>query len=140
MLLPHGTVFAIVDGENFELFRNTGMEADPELKQLETPDLEETNYSYGARDHDKVSRFNSGAPKGRLDKLEESAHVVAVADWLNSQVLKHKIDKLVVVADPKSLGEMRKRYHKELENVLIGELPKTLTGHSPAEIVKALHN
>ena len=78
-------------------------------------------------------------PDQRLDKLEESAHVVAVADWLNDQVLKHKIEKLVVVADPKSLGEMRKRYHKELENVLIGELPKTLTGHPPADIVKALH-
>ena len=31
MLLPHGTVFAIVDGENFELYRNTGMEAAPRL-------------------------------------------------------------------------------------------------------------
>ncbi|PEQ11775.1 attachment protein [Novosphingobium sp. PC22D] len=139
MLLPHGTVFAVVDGEKFELYRNTGREADPELTSLDTPSLDETNYSYGARDHDKVSRFTTGAPKDRLDKLEESAHAVAVADWLNDQVLKHKIDKLVVIADPKSLGEMRKRYHKELEGILVGELAKTMTGRPPSDIVKALH-
>jgi len=140
MLLPHGTVFAIVDGENFELYRNTGMEASPRLTALDTPDLEATNYSWGARDNDKVSRFQSGAPKDRLDKMEEAAHAAAVAQWLNSQVLAHEIDKLVVVADPKSLGEMRRHYHKELQGVLLGEVPKTLTGRPSQEIVQALHS
>lgn len=139
MLLPHGTVFAIVDGDNFELYRNSGMEAAPRLTSMDVPDLEPTNYSAGAKNHDKISRFQVGAPKGRLDKLEEAAHVTAVAQWLNAQVLSHEIDKLVVVADPRSLGEMRRHYHKELEGVLIGEVPKTLTGRPSAEIVRALH-
>ncbi|MFD2579364.1 hypothetical protein ACFSTD_13925 [Novosphingobium colocasiae] len=37
MILPHGTVFAIVDGENFELYRNSGKEAAPRLVSLDTP-------------------------------------------------------------------------------------------------------
>ncbi|MYL97034.1 attachment protein [Novosphingobium sp. FGD1] len=140
MLLPHGTVFAIVDGENFELYRNSGIEAEPQLTAIETPDLEATNYSSAAKDHDKISRFQSGAPKDRLDKMEEAAHVTAVAQWLNSQVLSRQIDKLVVVADPKSLGQMRRHYHKELEGVLLGEVPKTLTGRPTQEIIRVLHS
>lgn len=139
MLLPKGTVLAVVDGENFELYRNTGMESDPKLSALDVPDLDATNYSAGAKDHDKVSRFTTGGPKDRLDKLEESAHVAAVTEWLNGQVLKHEIERLVVVADPRSLGEMRRHYHKELENALVGEVAKTLTGRRPEQIVSAVH-
>lgn len=139
MLLPHGTVFAVVDGENFELYRNSGMEAAPRLSSIDVPVLDATNYSAGVKDHDKISRFQAGAPKGRLDKLEEAAHVTAVAQWLNAEVLANRIDKLVVVADPRSLGEMRRHYHKKLEGALIGEVPKTLTGRPTNEIVQALH-
>jgi len=130
MLLPKGTVFAIVDGENFELYRNTGMEASPRLTSLDVPELEPTNYSAGVKDH---------AVKGRETTLEEAAHAAAVTTWLNGEVLENRIDKLVVVADPRSLGEMRRHYHKELEAVLLGEVPKTMTGRPTAEIVSALH-
>lgn len=140
MLLPHGTVFAIVDGEKFELYRNTGMEAEPRLTVIKVPDLEATNYSAAAKDHDKISRFQVGAPKDRLDKMEEAAHVTAVAQWLNAQVLNHEIDKLVVIADPKSLGQMRRHYHKELEGVLVAEVPKHLNGRPAQEIVRVLHS
>ena len=138
MLLPKGTVFALVDGEKFELYRNDGLEAEPELKALPVPDLEATNYSNGVYDHDKISRFTLGAPKDREAKLEEGAHAVAVAEWLNQQALQHKFEKLVIIADPRSLGEMRRRYHKELQDILICELDRTLTGAPPKDIVKAL--
>ncbi len=138
MLLPHGTIFAIVDGESFELYRNSGMEREPQLVSLETPQLDKTNYSWGARDHDKVSRFSTGAPKDRLAKLEESAHSAAVAQWLNQQALMHQIDKLVIVADPRTLGEMRRHYHMELKKVLLGEVDRTMAGRPPEEIVKCV--
>ena len=38
----------------------------------------------------------------------------------------------------RTLGEMRKGYHKQLSAVLIGELDKDLTGHSVQDIEKAL--
>lgn len=138
MLLPHGTVFAVVDGEHFELYRNAGSEASPELSAMDVPALEVTNYSAGARDHDKISRFQVGAPKDRVDKLEEAAHVAAVAQCLNEKVLAHEIDKLVIVADPRSLGEMRRHYHKTLEDALLGEVAKTLAGRPAEEILRAV--
>jgi protein required for attachment to host cells len=138
MLLPHGTTFAVVDGTKFELYRNTGTEAEPRLEAQPTPELEVTNFSAGVRQNDAHSRHTARTGDGSNDGADEAAHAIAAADWLNGQVLQHKIEKLVIVADPRSLGEMRKRYHKQLEAVLLKELAKTMTGHPAADILNAL--
>ncbi|MEW9853823.1 host attachment protein [Novosphingobium sp. M1R2S20] len=138
MLLPHGTVFALVDGRNFELYRNSGTEAEPQLDPLPVPELEVTNFSAGMRRNDVNLPHTSRTGDGSNDSFDESAHAIAAADWLNHQVLQHKIEKLVIIADPRSLGEMRKRYHKQLEGVLLKELAKTMAGRPTAEIVSAL--
>lgn len=139
MLMPHGTVFAVVDGKSFELYRNTGMESAPQLRTIEIPDLEPTNFSAGFHHSDSASRHQARTGDGSNDQLDEFAHVAAVTQWLNKQVLDRNIEQLVVVADPKSLGEMRRHYHKELKAALIGEVPKTLTSRAPQDIVRALH-
>ena len=87
MLLPHGTVFAVVDGENFELYRNSGMGAEPQLTALDTPDLDPTNFSAGARLHDRGARFQARTGNGATDRADESAHAVAVVDWLSNLTL-----------------------------------------------------
>lgn len=61
-----------------------------------------------------------------------------MVELLNKQALDGKIKELVIVAAPRTLGEMRKYYHKKLSELLIGELDKDLTGHSMAEIETAL--
>lgn len=139
MLLPNGTVFAIVDGENFELYRNTRAEAEPRLAAMDVPELEATNFSAGARRLDGPTRHQARTGDGSNDALDESAHVAAVTGWLNSQVLSREIDQLVVVADPRSLGEMRRHYHKQLKDVLVAEVPKNLAGRPAQEITRILH-
>ena len=131
MLIPHGAVIALVDGKQFELFRNTGNEAHPELEAIPTPGLDEHNKGSGAHHYS-----SSGNPTGHL--LEEDAHAAAVAAWLNQQVLGHKIDNLVVIAAPRTLGELRRHYHKQLEAVLLRELSKDLIGHKGPDIIAAL--
>ena len=138
MILPKGTFIALADGEKFELYRNTGTATAPRLEPETVPDLEATNYSAGARDKDKISRFTIGQGKDRIGKLQERAHAVAVVDWLNAQAIDHKLEKLVILADPHSLGEMRRHYHDRLRDVLIGDFDKTLTGASGPKILKAL--
>ncbi len=49
-----------------------------------------------------------------------------------------KIDSLIVVAAPRTLGELRKHYHKALSAVLAGEIAKDLTGHSIADVEKTI--
>ena len=41
---------------------------------------------------------------------------------------------LLVIADPKTLGEMRRHYHGELEKRLVGEIDKTVTGEPTSRI------
>lgn len=130
MLLPHGTVVALVDGHKFELFRNAGNEAAPELAAMAAPKLDTHNHS-GAGHHS-----SSGNHAGSL--VVEDAHASAAAAWLNGEVLGHRIQSLVVIAAPRTLGELRRHYHKQTERAVIKELAKDLTGRQPAEILSAL--
>jgi protein required for attachment to host cells len=57
---------------------------------------------------------------------------------LSSRVLTNKFSDIVIIAAPKTLGEMRKHYHKKLEEALVGEIAKDLTGHSIADIEKTI--
>ena len=130
MLLPHGTVIALVDGHNFQLLRNAGNEATPELDPLPSPKLDTHNHSNGS--HHSSSGNNAGT------LVSEDAHAIAAVNWLNGQVLAHKIEHLVLIAAPRTLGEMRRHYHKQLEQVLMGELAKDLSGRKGPEILAAL--
>lgn len=130
MLLPHGTVVALVDGHKFELYRNAGNESEPELTALPAPKLDSHNHSSVGH------HSSSGNHAGHL--VEEDAHANAAAQWLNSQVLGHKIEHLVVIAAPRTLGEMRRHYHKQLERSLVTEISRDLTGKQPGQILTAL--
>ena len=57
---------------------------------------------------------------------------------LNKRVLDGKIEALIVIAAPRTLGELRRHYHKALAAVLVGEIAKELTGHSIADIEKTI--
>lgn len=131
MLLPHAAFVVVVDGEKVDLYRNSGNEAAPVLAPLSAPKFDHHNKDAGARRHSR-----SANPDAR--QLEEDAHAASVANWLNAQVLAHKIESLVVIAPPRTLGEMRRRYEKQLEAVLVGELGKELTGRTGPDILAAL--
>ena len=130
MLLPHGAVIAVIDGENFELYRNAGDEAAPELSALPSPKLDAHNHSGGSH--------HSSAGNHAGNMVNEDAHAAAAAAWLNEQVLSHKLEHLVVIAPPRTLGELRKHYHKLTEQALIKELHKDLIGQQAAEILHTL--
>lgn len=133
MKLPANAHVAVVDGQNFLLMRNAGTTTEPVLQSEGRPDVDETNKDAGKREHESA-HTRGGEPHDR------AAHAAGVADWLNHEVLTHNIDQLLVIADPDTLGEMRRHYHKQLKQALVGEVAKTMTGRRPAEIVRALHD
>ena len=69
---------------------------------------------------------------------QEDRFAARVADMLRQRALANEIESLIVVAPPKTLGEMRKHYHKEVEARLAGEIAKDLTNMPVPEIEKAL--
>lgn len=132
MRLPSNAHVAIVDGENFIVMRNTGQPLEPRLGAAEKPDLTATNYSAGVKHQDHV-----GQQMGRTD-LDELAHGAAAAEWLNAKSIAGEISNVLVIADPKTLGEMRRHYHSELEKRLVGEIDKTLSGASTTQIEQVI--
>ena len=132
MKVPHKAHVAIVDGESFTVLRNTGKPFEPKLSDAQKPDLSPSNFSAGVRHQDDVGR-----QLGRTD-LDEMAHGAAAAEWLNAKAISGEITDVLVIADPKTLGEMRRHYHSELERRLVGEINKTVTGESLQRIEKVI--
>lgn len=132
MKIPHNAHVALVDGTRFVLLKNEGQPFEPKLSKVAEPSLEATNYSAGVKHQDKV-----GQMRGNTD-LDELAHGAAVAEWLNEKAKTNDLGELVIVADPKTLGEMRRHYHSELEKCLVGEVDKTLTNEPLDRIEKVL--
>lgn len=132
MKLRNNAHVALVDGTRFVLMRNIGQAFEPKLEQAAKPELETTNFSAGVRHQDL-----SGQRTGATD-LNELAHGAAAAEWLNAKAVAGEIEELLVIADPKTLGEMRRHYHSELESRLVGEIPKTMTGEPTARIEAAI--
>ena len=132
MKCPHKAHVALVDGERFVVLRNDGQPFEPKLSKVDEPNLDATNFSAGVKHQDKA-----GQMKGNTD-LNELAHGAAAAEWLNGKAISGDIDDLIVIADPKTLGEMRRHYHVELEKRLVGELDKALTNEPLDRIEKAI--
>ncbi len=132
MKLPNNSLVAVVDGTKFLVLRNTGQPLDPKLSHEASPNLSADNFSAGARDHD-----DQGPNKGGTD-LNELAHGAAAAEWLNGKAKTNAFDDVLIIADPKTLGEMRHHYHGELKSRLVGEIDKTLTGEPLDQIAKII--
>ncbi len=130
MLLPHGTVIALIDGRNFELYRNAGNEAEPDLAALPSPALDAHNHSGAGHRSSPGNHANS--------LVDEDAHANAAATWLNGEVLGHRIEQLVVIAPPRTLGELRRHYHQMTTRAVIRELDKDLIGKQADTIIAAL--
>ena len=125
MLLPKGTIVAVADGEKFSLFSNTGDEAGPTLTAMAEPDIENVNTGSGASNQNESQAAEDGFAGG-------------IAGLLNKRVLDGEISDLVIIAAPRTLGELRKSYHTKLSEVLRGEISKDLTGHGVHDIEKAI--
>jgi protein required for attachment to host cells len=129
MILPKGAIVAVVDGENLVLFRNTGHN-EPHLTPVATPSVHDGGSGSGGHHSSSANPDN--------DTQAEDAFAHGVANLLNQWAVSGKLDDLVVIAAPRTLGELRKRWHKQLEGKLVAEIAKDLTGASAAQIVAAI--
>ena len=131
MIIPNGAIVAVVDGASCRMFRNSASEPHISLEAVAVADIDIKNEGSGTR-----HRSSSANPD--TSRLNEDDYVSSVAGYLNRQVLDGKIKKLFLIADPRSLGELRKHFHAELQATLIGDLAKDLTGHPVAAIELAV--
>jgi protein required for attachment to host cells len=128
MQYPYGTTIAVADGETLRILRNTGDEADLRLEELAEPPLHGHNKGSGLRHHSSSANHDAS-------RLREDSFASAAADWLNERTISGEIERLFIVATPKTLGELRRHYHKTLEARLLGEL----VGEHTADSLVHLH-
>jgi protein required for attachment to host cells len=133
MILPHGTVVAVADGANLKLFRNKGTEPHLDLVEVEHPAIDPTNAGSGSR-----HRSDSSNPDPH--RKAEDDFAAASAGQLNRLALDGSLQRLFVIADPRTLGELRKHFNAALQAKIVGELPKDLTDHSVHDIAIAIRH
>ena len=143
MQLSHNTVVLVADGRKMLFLRNEG---DGEYPNLTVEHAEEQeNPATNDQVTDRAGRASSpqGASQSSVGgadahQVEEDRFAADTAALLKKRALARDYEKLIVVAPPRTLGQLRKHYHKEVSDRLVGELDKDLTGHPIPDIEKAL--
>lgn len=143
MQVPHNSFVVVADGEKMLFFRNEGdgkfpkLEVERKREQDNPPDRDQKTDSAGS--HAGPSGTGASAyEEVDFHQLEEARFAADTAELLKKRALQNDFDSLIVIAPPKTLGELRKHYHKEVEKRITGEIAKDLTGHPVAEIEKII--
>ena len=145
MRVPHNSFIMVADGRKMLFFRNDG---DADLPTLRMVRVEEKDNPYH-RDQasDAAGRRYGSAANGTVrgvyantdfHELEEARFAAETAEMLKRRAMRGEYEKLFVIAPPRTLGELRKHYHKEVANRLVAEIPKDLTGHPVADIERII--
>ena len=126
MNLSHGTWVLIADGEKYLVLRNRG---DADIMDLRVVDHEEID---NPPTHDQGTEKPGRMPDAGVEQtdwhaLEKEHFAGAVADHLKNWALKNRFSELLVCADPRTLGNIRAKYHSEVSRRVVAEIDKDLT-------------
>jgi protein required for attachment to host cells len=143
MRLPHNSFVVVADGEKMLFFRNEGDSEFPKLvvernRQQENPKDSDQKTDEAGRSHAGAGPGGNSYGETDFHQLEKDRFAHEIADMLKRWALRNDLGELIVVAPPKTLSELRKHYHKEVQKRIVGEIPKDLTNMPVVEIEKAL--
>lgn len=143
MWIDHDAMVLVADGRKMLFFRNKGDRMAPNL-EAETVKLQDNPYDRDqasdapGRSINSVGSSRSAMEQTDFHELEETRFAAEAAELLKRRALSNEFEKLIVVAPPAALGEMRKHYHKEVQSRLVGEIAKDLANHPVPEIEKII--
>lgn len=127
-MLPQNAMIVVADGHGATLFRNAARHG-IELTDAKRITAESLSDPATTPELDEIS-----TPRDE----EEEAFAIKLARHLNSLVLKNRLEDVAIIADPSTLGVLRKHYHKELQLRIRKELAKTMTNSEVKDIEGAL--
>lgn len=142
MRVPHNTMVLVTDGRKRLFFRNEGEADAPHLvvvgaAENANPNTRDQVTDSAGRASSPVSAGGS-LPSADAHDVEEERFVAETAEELRRGALAGDYSDLIVVASPKTLGQLRKKIHAEVEKRTRREIDKDVTGHPVAEIEKML--
>lgn len=139
--LENGTWVLIADGEKALFMVNDTDAKDPFLQvfreeEQENPPNRDQAANRRGRFNDGPSVHRSAVDDTDWHQLSKDRFASDLAKILYQQAHKGRFEKIVIVAPPGTLGELRDEMHQEVSAKVIGEIPKTLTNHPIDEIEK----
>jgi protein required for attachment to host cells len=146
MRIPHDSYVLVADGAKMLFFRNEGDADHPNLtviaaeQQADRYDRDIKTDQAGQKPGSPGSSGGSTAGEADFHVQAEQRFAVEAADRINRAALANEFEKLIIVAPPKTLGELRKHYHKQVEGKIEAEIAKDLTGHPVDRIEAVLQN
>jgi len=141
--VPHNALVLVGDGQKALFLRNRG---NPRRVSLVVEEIfERDNPPTRAQGADRPGRASASVGVRRSALEEADWHLIAkerFATELSEALYRHahakRFDKLVIIAPPKILGDLRKAFHAEVTARIAAELPKELTSHPVAEIERLI--
>ena len=147
MQLRHGDWIVVGDGEKALVFANQG---DADLPVFETLDVLEQDLPSSNSAVSDVRPAEAGEESdARLDhdalrqhknwkRIEKTKFAKSVADALYKAAHAGRFSRLVLVAPPRTLGDLRRELHQAVSERIVAEIDKNLTNHPPDRIEKLL--
>lgn len=144
MSIPNNALILVIDGRKMLFLRNQGSGVKIDL----------VTESHHQRDDRKDHEIKSDGPGltaqsggyGRpameepdYHQQDEDRYAADAADQLRVRALAGDFEALVIIAPPKTLGELRKDLHKEVEKRIVMELPKEMTDRPIPDIAAMLN-
>lgn len=140
----NGAWVLVGDGRRALFFQNHGDAQLLDLRVLETRiDENPATREHGSDAPGRAfaaagSRARSAMGNVDWHELEEERFARAMADRINAAAESGEMKEIVIVAPPRTLGEIRKDLSVKAQSKVAGELDKDLTKHPLPEIEKAL--
>jgi len=147
MRVPHNAFVLVADGRKMLFLRNEGDADYPNLQvakkrvDFNPPTQDQVTDMADPASSTRTPGANWGAGGGEptdVHQIEEDRFAADTAALLKDWAMRQEFESLIVVAPPRTLGELRKHYHKEVSDRLGGEIDKDLTGHTVPQIEAAL--
>ena len=140
--LTNGTWVLIADGEKALFLENQTDAEDPYLKVVSQQSQENPkDIDQSANRPGRMNAPGGAGPRSAFEdtdwhELAKDRFAADLADELYKQVHAGRFERIVLVAPPHILGELRNHLHQEVANKVVGEIPKTLTNHPVDQIEK----
>ena len=141
--IPHDAWVVVADGEKALFMRNEGDGEHPFLQvfreeEIDNPPNREQAANRRGRQGDSTSTRRHAYEDTDWKQLGKDRFAKDMAEILYKRAHAGKFDKLVIAADPSTLGNLRKELHQVVEGKVIAEISKDLTNHDLDSMEKVL--
>ncbi len=141
-VLTNGTWVLLADGEKALFLRNRVDAMSPTLDvvlkdEQENPSDYEQSANRPGRKADKATGQRSAMEDTDWHELAKERFAHELADILYKYAHRGDFDRIVLVAPPRVLGDLRQKLHKTVREKVVAEIDKDLSNH-PLDKVESL--